>query len=322
MPDILNMITLIIFLGISLALVVPLTGCLVRLRANYNPKGLQLDADGEAQAHTGPVITTLSAMAKRVYRIEGWPGLYKGLMPTILSTIVMTTFIGIFLDPQSPRHGSYRTPNTGIFGSLFYSIVMMVVSLPTVVISYRAITTPHKLPYFNPALSLRVLLTPTERQKPWIIYLTPGLLPAQALHVSYVVLVLGGLRHALLPALSKPGVPKLDDYSLSRFGFFTAVTVMSTVFLTPLEVIATRLSIQRNHAAPEFNSVSQEENGDAEEVAEFAGADEDVIGLRNEADPYMGLVDCAKRIMQEEGWQSLYRAWWLTVLGSLAGVYS
>ena len=32
---------------------VPLTGVLIRFRANYNPKGLQLDAEGGAQAHTG-----------------------------------------------------------------------------------------------------------------------------------------------------------------------------------------------------------------------------------------------------------------------------
>jgi hypothetical protein len=39
--------------------------------------------------------------------------------------------------------------------------------------------------------------------------------------------------------------------------------------------------------------------------------------LRSEEDPYLGMVDCAKRIMDEEGWQALYRAWWLTMLGVL-----
>ena len=48
--------------------------------------------------------------------------------------------------------------------------------------------------------------------------------------------------------------------------------------LTPLEVISIRLAIQRNHAAPEFNSIAQEEDGDAEETAEYVGVDEDVIG--------------------------------------------
>lgn len=39
--------------------------------------------------------------------------------------------------------------------------------------------------------------------------------------------------------------------------------------------------------------------------------------LRNEEDPYVGLVDCAKRILDEEGWGALYRAWWITLLGTL-----
>jgi hypothetical protein len=42
--------------------------------------------------------------------------------------------------------------------------------------------------------------------------------------------------------------------------------------------------------------------------------------LRNEGDPYLGLVDCAKRIVDEEGWSTLYRAWWMTTLGGILSV--
>lgn len=56
------------------------------------------------------------------------------------------------------------------------------------------------------------------------------------------------------------------------------MVVVSTAILCPLEVIATKLAIQRNHASAEYNSVLQEEEGDAEETAEYAGAEEDVIG--------------------------------------------
>jgi hypothetical protein len=41
--------------------------------------------------------------------------------------------------------------------------------------------------------------------------------------------------------------------------------------------------------------------------------------LRSDKDPYLGLVDCAKRIIDEEGWGALYRGWWLTML---FGVFS
>jgi len=186
----------------------------------------------------------------------------------------------------------------------------------------RSITTPHKLPYFKPRYALRVLLTPTERRRPWIIYLTPGLLLAEVLHIAFVVLVLRTLRHILLPALANPGVPSKEDFTPVRVGIYFIVCLISTAILTPLEVIATRLAIQRNHAAPEYNSVVQEAEGDGEEYAEYSGAEEDVIGLRNEGDPYLGMIDCAKRIVAEEGYRALYRAWWLTLLGPLGGTFS
>jgi hypothetical protein len=102
---------------------------------------------------------------------------------------------------------------------------------------------------------------------------------------------------------------------------YILAVIICTVFLTPLEVIATRLAIQRNHASAEYNSVTQEVDGDAEETAEYAGAEEDVIGLRSEADPYLGLVDCAQRILVEEGYPALYRAWWLTLLGGIGSAF-
>lgn len=178
-----------------------------------------------------------------------------------------------------------------------------------------------------------MLLTPTERRRPWILYLTPGLLTTQVCHIAYVVLALRSFRHLLLPRLSQPGVPSKKDFSTVSLSIYFIVVLFSTVVLTPLEVIATRLAIQRNHASPEYNSVVQEEEGDAEEHAEYSGAEEDVIGcvyhpladllicrgslmhsyrLRSEGDPYLGMIDCAKSIMQEEGYSALYRAWWLS----------
>ncbi|KAG1732214.1 mitochondrial carrier [Suillus paluster] len=309
-------------LGLSLAILVPLAGTLVRFRAHYNPKGLQLDSEGGVQPHTGPVISSFFAMLRRVHRIEGWLGLYKGLMPSLLSSLVITFFLVIFLSDSNLRHGTYSAPDAGAVGILFYSIFAMLVSLPQVIITNRAITTPHKLPYLNAIYSLRVLLTPTERRKPWILYLTPGLLAVQVAHIAYVVLGLRTIRQLLLPGLANPGFPNRDEISPVKATIFLVIALLSTAILTPLEVIAIRLSIQRNHAAPEFNSISQEEDGDAEEATEYAGADEDVIGLRTEREPYIGLVDCAKRIIEEEGWSALYRAWWLTTLGSLSGALS
>lgn len=125
--------------------------------------------------------------------------------------------------------------------------------------------------------SIRTLLTPTERRRPWILYLTPGLLAAEVLHIVVVVLFLGPLRRLLLPALTKPGLA-LSDISTFKLALYLVIVALSTLILAPLEVIATRLAIQRNHASSEYNSVSQEVDGDGEATAEFSGAEEDVIG--------------------------------------------
>lgn len=160
------------------------------------------------------------------------------------------------------------------------------------------------------------------------------------LHIAVVILLLSPLHRLLLPAVVKP---ELDptDISLWKAAVYFIIVALATTVLAPLEVIATRLAIQRNHASSEYNSVAQEIEGDGEEAVEYSGADEDVIGydiasptlpdvnltfpflsLRHEGDPYTGLVDCAKRIIDEEGVTTLYRAWWVTLLGGLASAFT
>lgn len=124
--------------------------------------------------------------------------------------------------------------------------------------------------------SLRLLLTPTERRRPWILYLTPGLMAAELIHIGIIVLFLGPLRRFLLPELSQSGIkPKV---SLIKLTIYFVIFCLNVIALAPLEVIATRLAIQRNHASAQYNSVSQEIDGDGEETVEYAGTDEDVIG--------------------------------------------
>lgn len=95
------------------------------------------------------------------------------------------------------------------------------------------------------------------------------------MHISYVVLGLRTVRHLVLPEFTRPGFTFNDGVPFVRLAIFFVLAVASTVVLTPLEVIAIRLAIQRNHAAPEFNSVAQEEE---EGGLEYSGAEEDVIG--------------------------------------------
>ena len=63
-------ISVILSLVIGFLVAVPLSGTLVRFRANYTPKGLQLDGEGGVQPHTGPVVNSYFAMLWRVKRLE------------------------------------------------------------------------------------------------------------------------------------------------------------------------------------------------------------------------------------------------------------
>jgi hypothetical protein len=68
--EIASLLLFSLFLTTFILITVPLTGALVRLRANYNPKGLQLDPEDGVQPHTGPVITSFFVMLSRVRQLE------------------------------------------------------------------------------------------------------------------------------------------------------------------------------------------------------------------------------------------------------------
>ena len=105
------------------------------------------------------------------------------------------------------------------------------------------------------------------------MYLTPGLVTAQVVQIAYAVVILNGLRRLLLPTDK--------DFSPARFGIYVAIEILSTAIICPLEVITTKLAIQRNHSAAEYNSVEQEVEDDAVEApeyAEYSGQEEDGMG--------------------------------------------
>ncbi|KIK27755.1 hypothetical protein PISMIDRAFT_8139 [Pisolithus microcarpus 441] len=196
MLGLLDMIVLMASLAISLAIMVPLVGAIVRFRANYNPKGLQLDPEGDVQPHTGPVISSFFAMLKRVYDIEGWLGLYKGLMPTLISSLIITVFLIVFLDDSSFRHRAYTAPSAGILGTLFYSIFAMLLSLPQTIITDRQ---AHLPPVLNrsPQFHFPGLLRP----------LTSSLGSTQYIPAAFYLLLQNAAAHGsstLLPASSLP----------------------------------------------------------------------------------------------------------------------
>lgn len=124
-----------------------------------------------------------------------------------------------------------------------------------------------------------MLLTPTERRRPWVLYLTPGLFLAQFYHAIFTILILGSLRNWLIP--KNPDLKVGYEINSVKFAVYLIIASLSTAILCPLEVVITKLAIQRNHAAAEYNSVEQEVEGDdvsPEEYVEYSGSEEDVIG--------------------------------------------
>ena len=119
------------------------------------------------------------------------------------------------------------------------------------------------------------------------------------------------------------GSPTEDGLYLNvawwRWGLFLIYQALATTWLAPLEVISTRLSVQPNTGG--FEAVSGEED-DLPQGVSYAGTDEDVIGLRPTTDPYDGMVDCARKVIEEEGWPSLYRGWWWTMGSNIFGSFA
>ncbi|QRV78480.1 mitochondrial carrier protein [Ceratobasidium sp. AG-Ba] len=320
-------------IGVGLIIAVPLAGAIVRLRANYTPKGLQLDqedTDVAPQARVGPAVDGIVNMLRRIYRLEGWPGMYKGFVPALISTIVITLWAILTV----PGHAKYRpcsqvyVPATSILHGLLYGMGALLVAIPYEILFNRAVCTPHRLPWLQPMQALRTILTPYERRKPWVLYLTPGLLAARMLILVWLVAVAQVVRAKLLPSLSRglSSVHDPDDQNRMtkhlkpmKLIIFLVFSMASTVILCPLEVLATRLSVQRNHSKTEADRTI---DGASDPMPDYIGEEEDVIALRSEDDPYRSLLDCGKRMVNEEGFGSLFRAWWLTMIAVTLGSFA
>lgn len=325
-------------IAVGLAISVPIAGAIVRLRANYTPKGLQLNQEEDInesshvapEARVGPAVNGIINMVRRIYRLEGWPGFYKGYMTALASTMLLTIWAVLTI----PGHAKYRPrgqmhiPATGIIRGLLYGFGALIVSIPYEILFNRAVCTPHRLPWFRPMESLRIILTPYEVRKPWVLYLTPGLVAARMLIVVWVVAVARIVRAMLLPSLADGLGNARDAEDQNRMTkhlnptnvmIFLLFSMSSTAVLCPLEVLATRLSVQRNHPSTDADVAI---DGMADPAADYIGEEEDVIALRSEEDPYLGLVDCARRMIDEEGPGSLFRAWWLTMLAVTLGGFA
>jgi hypothetical protein len=159
-----------------------------------------------------------------------------------------------------------------------------------------AITTSHKLTIFHARKALHLLLSPAERAQPLRLYLAPG--------VAFAFFLQG----LVFPALSV--LRQVAEHSLPPGAFLGGalpVMLLAVGILTPLEVMTARLTLQRR--GPE---TLEPLASDSDAPSVYA---ERVMHFRTEEAPYTSLLDCGRKMVAEEGWSVLTRAWWLTALG-------
>ncbi|KAK7008202.1 hypothetical protein R3P38DRAFT_3403118 [Favolaschia claudopus] len=350
---------------ITLAIVMPFAGALVRFRANYTPKtgAVRLtDGEGEHPASDARARDADSAvdatfgyfgMFARVWRLERWAGLYKGSVPTLISTLIAFVVIipiailiaqGDIRGPIPPYPTELPSSSTSssfsallakaappphiLFPQLWLhylaGIITALLLIPLQILINRAITTPYILPLRrgSPRTALHTLLSPSERAKPLRLYLTPGV-------------ALGVLCESLIP----PALILLRAATRSLPGGFHLAgaipSVLLSVFLgTPLAVAVVRLTLQRREGSGVGEaeallgaSAGSEERAVLKRYTPLGG--ESVLEVRGDAvgaslvgvenvggEAYTGLVDCLRKVVREEGWGVLARAWWVQLFGA------
>ncbi|KAJ6537382.1 hypothetical protein DFH09DRAFT_1178105 [Mycena vulgaris] len=294
------MSSMVISLGLIFGITMPFVGVLVRYRANYTPKGgaVRLDDETGLVGLRSEQATSYFGMMKRVHRIEGWAGLYKGIMPSIIMTLIVvvaTLPLSLFLaSGHRVIHGRVHIPvQPGLVMwtvSFLLSTIPILLLVPVQIITNRAIATPHKLSAFDASAALRVLLSPAEREQPLRLYLAPGVALA-ALLEALITPALNLLRHVVAPRLPLG----------AALGSALPLILITTALATPLQVMGARLTLQRRGPEPPAPE-SEAPPAYAEEVMEF----------RTGEAPYTGLLDCGRKMVAEEGWAVLSRAWWIT----------
>ncbi|KAJ1020704.1 hypothetical protein NDA16_004096 [Ustilago loliicola] len=283
------LIAITLSIGISVLISQPFNGAIVRLRANYLPKAVSLDnvledgssnstapraalssfllSERRSSAKIGPVVTGVFSMMIRTKRLEGWAGIYKGSIPVAIQIFTLSTLTFVFFSGASAsspgsayKAGPAGPGQFGFFANLFYMLFVSMSALPLNVITYRTIVHPRILPLGNARDNLRELLSYTEFSQPWRLYLLPGLLAANVLHVAWIGLATRIVRQLTVPSLGRlpgatPAGSDQDTYSgpnsnmleLSPVGLplFVLWNVVSVVVLAPLECAMVRLSTQR-----------------------------------------------------------------------------
>ena len=168
--------------------------------------------------------------------------------------------------------------------------------LPFEILATRALATPHSIPIISPISNLRLLLTADERSHPFKCLYTPSRFLA-----SFLPTLIAPLSTAfLLPQCLKLGEQQ------GLIAFLISQILLAAGLRTPMAILAARMNAQRSGGT---GAAIEHHKGD--EAANVEGV------IQTRPTPYRNLIDCANRIIEEEGWLALWRGWPLEVLLAL-----
>ncbi|KAG1756374.1 mitochondrial carrier [Suillus paluster] len=291
------------------ALLFPLKGALIRWRANFTPKAQpvsELPSVDDVQLVSQP--RSLLGMLQRVKTEEGIDGMYKGILPTLGFLLFWEQmYIPSFMVIAFLHIAEYNR-GTILIIAIVSSIKILATVVETVLVN-RAVTTQEELPSFSLRRALDALLSPTERKRPYRIFVIPGFLAATTSWVLYIVGT-SALRHFFVIKQMPEHFENWEDVKSCiplLVGAIVFSLVLNALVLTPLEVMIVRLSIQAKARQPILllDTTPDEDHP--------VGA----VRLRTNEDEYTGLINCATLIIREEGWGVLYRGWWWTAFRGL-----
>jgi hypothetical protein len=236
-------------------------------------------------------------------------------MLAMMSCMFITAVIFVGGSATKGPKGTWVVPAHGGIRMILFTIVLTFISLPLAVILDRSVITPYRLPN-DVRQSLTILLSPHELSHPLTLYKTPGLLAVTFLHVVAQSVV--GHFFSVLFLGPSPPPGETRPVVWWRFLLFAIIQAVSALWVSPIQVVQTKLAVQPNLG----NEISVEDpDAGTPEGLRFAGTEEDVVGLRPTSDPYVGVVDATRKIIDEEGWQALYRGWWWTSIGAMMAIH-
>lgn len=102
---------------------------------------------------------------------------------------------------------------------------------------------------------------------------------SEVTRLLYVILFMHPLRVLILPStVDEEQGSARQPFSVARLSLYLGLAFVSTLIICPLEVISTRLSLQRNHSSFGYSAAAQDEDVEIHDNAVYSAAEEDVIG--------------------------------------------